>query len=125
MNSKKKKSIKNVKISRRRVRGSFQYEGPQVPQVTYREGREGNVFISECLFCLVCEEKAKIILELIKVKHLLNADQNFIECVHKGIKLWYNDLVRNYSGQGSCCTSHAQPPTIDWMLAKVNLNFLM
>lgn len=50
---------KKFKISRRRVRSSFQYEGPQVPQVTYREGREGNVFISECLCCLVCEEHAK------------------------------------------------------------------
>lgn len=37
--------------SRRRSRRnrSFHYEGPQVPQVTYRKGREGNAFISKCL----------------------------------------------------------------------------
>lgn len=36
---------------RRRVRRnrSFHYEGPQVPQVTYKKGREGNAFISKCL----------------------------------------------------------------------------
>lgn len=67
-----------MKNSRRRVRSSFQYEGPRVPQVTYREGREGNVFISECLPCLVCEEHAKTNLQLITVKHSLNADQNLI-----------------------------------------------
>lgn len=69
----KKKKIKN---SRRRVPSSFQYEGPRVPQVTYREGREGNVFISECLPCPVCEEHAKKNLQFFTVKHSLNADQS-------------------------------------------------
>lgn len=38
-------------ISRRRIRRnrSFHYEDPQVPQVTYKKGREGNAFISKCL----------------------------------------------------------------------------
>lgn len=40
-----------ITISRRHIRRnrSFQYEDPQVPQVTYGEGREGNAFVSQCL----------------------------------------------------------------------------
>lgn len=39
------------RTSRRHIRRnrSFQYEGPQVPQVTYGKGREGNAFVSQCL----------------------------------------------------------------------------
>lgn len=50
------------KTSRRHIRrnGSFQYEGPQVPQVTYGKGREGNAFVSQCLPSTVSPVHAKI-----------------------------------------------------------------
>lgn len=45
--------------------GSFQYEDPRVPQVTYGKGREGNAFVSQCLARRVYSpEHAKISLRL-------------------------------------------------------------
>lgn len=35
-------------------------EGPQVPQVTYGKGREGNAFVSQCLPSTVSPVHAKI-----------------------------------------------------------------
>lgn len=68
----------NNKTSRRHIRRnrSFQYEGPQVPQVTYGKGREGNAFVSQCLPSMVSPVHAKSSLKsflVLNVQHSVSA----------------------------------------------------
>lgn len=94
--------------SRRHIRRnrSFQYEGPQVPQVTYGKGREGNAFVSQCLPSQVSPVHAKTsLLSLLVLRsgifkcspyfsHHLRWEQKYLSLLMKA-KKYYIYMILN------------------------------
>lgn len=94
------------RTSRRHIRRnrSFQYEGPQVPQVTYGKGREGNAFVSQCLPTVVSSpEHADISLQTLwLIRPSINKSWPLVNvaCFHKyiynmGFNLSYTPVIQN------------------------------